>query len=126
MPSYFKIDRERRLVMSTFSGVFTLADGLSHQEKLLRDPDFASSFSQLLDCTHVTKIELEPEDVRTLAQKAIFSSNSRRAILVSSDLAFGLARMFVMFRESLGEKGVRVFHDLEEALYWVLSRNASA
>ena len=55
MPAFFKIDRERRLVMSTFSGVFTLADGLSHQEKLLRDPDFASSFSQLLDCTHVTK-----------------------------------------------------------------------
>ena len=125
MPAYFKIDRERRLVMSTFSGVFTLADGLSHQEKLLRDPDFASSFSQLLDCTHVTKIELEPEDVRTLAQKAIFSSNSRRAILVSSDLAFGLARMFVIFRESLGEKGVCVFHDLEGALYWVLSQNNS-
>ena len=126
MPAYFKIDKERRLVMSTFSGVFTLADGLSHQEKLLKDPDFAPSFSQLLDCTHVTKIELGPEDVRTLAQRAIFSSNSRRAILVSSDLAFGLARMFVIFRESLGEKGVRVFHDLEEALYWVLSQNASA
>ena len=46
MPAFFKIDRERRLVMSTFSGVFT--HGLSHQEKLLRDPDFASSFSQLL------------------------------------------------------------------------------
>jgi len=64
--------------------------------------------------------------VRRLAQRAIFSSNSRRAILVGSDLAFGLARMFVIFRESLGEKGVRVFHDLEEALYWVLSQNASA
>ena len=126
MPAYFKIDKERRLVMSTISGVFMLADGLSHQEKLLKDPDFAPSFSQLLDCTHVTKIELVPEDVRRLAQRAIFSSNSRRAILVSSDLAFGLARMFVIFRESLGEKGVRVFHDLEEALYWVLSQNASA
>jgi hypothetical protein len=126
MPAYFKIDKERRLVMSTFSGAFTLADGLSHQEKLLRDPDFAPSYSQLLDCTHVTKIELGPEDVRRLAQKSIFSSDSRRAILVTGDLAFGLARMFLMFRESLGEKGVRVFHDLEEALYWVLSENTSA
>jgi hypothetical protein len=53
MPAYFKIDKERRLVMSTISGVFTLADGLSHQEKLLKDPD--CFFSQLLDCTHVTK-----------------------------------------------------------------------
>ena len=86
--------------MSTFSGAFTLADGLSHQEKLVKDPDFAPSFSQLLDCTHVTKIELGPEDVRRLAQMSIFSCDSRRAILVSGDLAFGLARMFLMFRES--------------------------
>jgi hypothetical protein len=34
--------------------------------------------------------------------------------------------MFLIFRESLGERGVRIFHDLEEALYWVLSEDASA
>ena len=39
------VDKERRLVMSTFSGAFMLADGLSHQEKLVKDPDFAPSFS---------------------------------------------------------------------------------
>ena len=94
MPAYFKIDKKRRLVMSTISGVFTLADGLSHQEKLLKDPDFAPSFSQLLDCTHVTKIELVPEDVRRLAQRAIFSSNSRRAILAELRHGIGNAEFF--------------------------------
>jgi hypothetical protein len=51
MPAYFRIDKERRLVMSTISGIFTLADGLAHQENLLKDVDFDSSFCQLLDCT---------------------------------------------------------------------------
>jgi hypothetical protein len=111
--------------MSTIAGVFNVADGLAHQEKLLKNPDFDPSFSQLLDCTHVTKVELGPEDVRRLAQRSIFSSDARRAILVGSDLAFGLARMFVVFRETLGEKGVRVFRELDEALSWVLPKNTA-
>ena len=111
--------------MTTISGVFTLADGLAHQEKLLKDPDFDPSFSQLIDFTQVTKLELGTEEVRRLAQRSIFSCDARRAILVGSDLAFGLARMFLIFRESLGEKGV-LFHSLDEALYWVFTGNNSA
>ena len=125
MPAYFRIDKDRRLVMSTLSGVFTLADGLGHQEKLLKDLDFDPNFSQLLDCIHVTKLELGPEDVRRLAQRSIFSPDSRRAILVSNDMVFGFARMFVMFREAAGEKGIRIFRDLDEALYWVLPENTA-
>jgi len=49
VPAYFKIDKEHKLVMSTIYGVFTLADGLAHEEQLLKDPDFDLNFSQLLD-----------------------------------------------------------------------------
>jgi len=45
MPAYFRIDKEHRLVLTTISGVFTLADGLAHQAKLLKDPDFAHLLS---------------------------------------------------------------------------------
>jgi len=34
--------------------------------------------------------------------------------------------MFVMFREALGDKGIRVFHNLDEALYWVLAGSNAA
>ena len=121
MPAYFRIDKEHRLVLTTISGVFTLADGLAHQEKLLKDPDFAPTFSQLIDFTQVTKVQVGIEEVRRLAQPSIFSSDARRAILVNSELAFGLARMFVVFRESSGEKGVRVFRVLDDALSWVFA-----
>jgi hypothetical protein len=123
MPAYFRIEKNKRLVMSTLSGVFTIADGLAHQEKLLKDPEFDPNFSELVDCTHITKLELGPDDVRRLAQRSIFSPDSRRAILVNNDLVFGFARMFAMFREVSGEKGVRIFRDLDEALYWVLPEN---
>jgi hypothetical protein len=123
MPAFYKIDNERRLVMSTGWGVLTLADSLAHKEKLLNDPDFDRSFSQLLDVTHVTDVELSAEDIRRLALTHVFSADSRRAILVKNDLQFGLARMFEMARDGFGEKGIRVFRNLEEALEWVLARD---
>ena len=126
MPAYFKVDKERRLVMSTGAGVFTMTDAWAHQENLLKDPDFEPNFSQLWDLTQVTKVDLTSEDLRTLSQRSIFSRDSRRAILVSADVVFGLARMFEAFREYLGEEGIRVFRDLDDALEWVLAKNAAA
>lgn len=126
MPAFYKIDRENRLVMTTASGTVTFADALAHQEKLRRDPDFDPSFSQLLDVSFVTRLEITSEHVRLLAQSSSFSQDSRRAVLVSNDTAYGLARMFEMLRESAGDTGIEVFRSLEEALDWVLARRASA
>ena len=53
-----------------------MADARSHMEKLSKDPDFDSSFSQIADFTQVTRIELSPDDVRTLAQRSLFFPDS--------------------------------------------------
>ncbi len=126
MPAFYKIDKENRLVMTTGSGTVTVADALAHQEKLLRDPDFDPTFSQLLDFSHVTKIEVNSEHIRRIAQNSVFSPVSRRAILVNNDTAFGLARMFAILRESAGDNGIEVFRNLDDALEWVLARRATA
>ncbi len=126
MPAFYKIDKENRLVMSTASGVITSAEALAHHQNLSADPEFDPSYSQLLDCSHVTKIEVGPDDIRTLAQDNLFSATSRRAILVSSETAFGLARMFEIIRETHGDSGIQVFRNLDAALDWVLARRASA
>jgi len=123
MPVFLKIYKERRLVMSTVSGVVTIDDALAHRESLRKHPDFDPSFSQLVDLTNVTKIEFSREDVGRFAQDTIFLLNSRRAAVATDDLAYGLARMFEMHRESKGEEGVRVFRRLDQALDWVLDKN---
>jgi len=123
---FYKIDKERRLVMTTVSGVMNVADGLAHQKKLRNDPDFDPGFSQLMDFTHSTRIDLSREDIHRLAQTNLFSPDSRRAILVRSDVAYGLARMFELLRDTMGEHGIRVFRDLDEALDWVLSKKETA
>jgi hypothetical protein len=89
MPAYYKIDKERKIVMTTAAGVLTMAESLAHQEKLLKDPDFSPSFAQLMDLTQVTQVELGPEVVSRIALKSVFSPESRRAILVTADLLLG-------------------------------------
>jgi hypothetical protein len=125
VPAFYKIDKERRLVMTSASGVTTLEDALAHQKRLLHDPDFAPSFSELVDYSHVLRLDLNTENVRELAQTTVFSADSRRAFLVNSDAAYGIAREFGQLRESKGERGIRVFRELEDALWWVFSKQES-
>jgi hypothetical protein len=122
MPAFYKIDKERRLVLSSGAGTFTLADALGHQEKLAGDPDFDPSFSQLMDFSHITGFDIDADGVRRLAQRSIFSPHSRRAIIMKSEAAYGLARMFEILREAAGEHGIHVFRNLDEALDWILSK----
>jgi hypothetical protein len=68
----------------------------------------------------VETFQVTISDVRNLAQAKVFSPDSRRAILVNNDFAFGAARVFESLREFSGEKGIRVFRDLHEALDWIL------
>ena len=112
-------------MMSTGYGVFTLEDALGHQEKLRKDPDFDPSFYQLMDFTHATKIDLRGEHVRRLAQPSIFGHDSRRAILVTNETAFGLARMFEILRSTFGEEGIQTFRNLDDALDWVLAKDTA-
>ena len=121
MPAFYKIDKEHRVVLSTASGVFDLAAALAHQDQLLADPDFDPSYSQLLDYSHVTDVRIDTNDVRKLAERSVFWPCSRRAIYVTRDIEYGFARMFEMLRENAGEKGIRVFRNLDEALTWIFA-----
>jgi len=122
MPTFYKIDKERRVVISSGSGVVTLADGMAHQQRLLNDPDFDPSFSQIADFAQITQFEISASDLEKLAEKNIFSAQSRRALIVPTDVGFGLGRMFEIMRENLGEENIRIFRNLDEALDWVLSK----
>jgi hypothetical protein len=126
MPGFYKIDKELRLVLTSAFGVLTRDEILTSRQQLLEDPDFDPSYSQVQDYSGVTKIELTADDVRSLAQASVFSSQARRALVVKDDLQFGLSRMFGTHRESAGEMGIRVFRNLHEAVDWVLSKKTAS
>jgi hypothetical protein len=126
MSAIYEIDKQRRLVMSSGTGILTKKEIEGHMDRLSSDPDFDPEFSQVIDFTQFDLTKVEPEEVRQLAQREIFSPHSRRAFVVKDDLQYGLARMFEIHRELNGEKGIRVFRSREEALEWVLVGNMAS
>ncbi len=121
MPASYEIDKHQRLVITTATGVLTLAEALAHQEKLSGDKDFDPEFSQLVDLTGITELTIDSAGIRVLAIKKVFSLRSRRAVLVNSELAFAFARMFSSFRGFEGEHQIEVFRDRTKALEWLSS-----
>jgi hypothetical protein len=124
VPVFLKIDKERKLVLTTGSGFVTKEEVLAHQEQILKDPEFDPSFSQLADFARLTNTDVSMADLKTFAQQDIFSIHSRRAIVVKGDLAFGFAKIFELYRQLAGAHGIRVFRDSDEALEWLLAPDA--
>lgn len=119
MPAWYKIDLEYRIVLSTGSGRLTKADMLGHQNRLIKDPEFDREFCQLIDFTHVSHIEVDESDVRLLARRSVFSPKSRRAMLVKDKRARELVKLYQELRASMGERNIRSFDTLDEAIEWL-------
>jgi len=120
MPLNYVVDKQHRLVTSTASGVVTYSDVTSHQSRLKNDPDFDPTFDQLVDGTAVTQIELTTDNVRAIARQRLFAAGSRQAIATGSEFAYGMARMFELYRDGAGTgRLVRVFNGLEAAQEWL-------
>lgn len=122
MPAWYKIDKEHKLVLSSGSGVVTIAEMLDHQKKLAADPEFDPGYSQLMDFSHVTKIDATAADIPLIAQRRVFSPTARRAILVETEQAHEYAELFRKLREPLGDRGIKTFRSLDEALDWLVRK----
>jgi hypothetical protein len=118
MSADFRVLPQHRLVFSYGTGVFTRGDFLDHMARLSRDPQFKPDFDQIVDCRSLTFM-LSTEEIRDLAGRSVFSAQSRRAFIASSDLQFGLNRMFATYNEMTLQQKVMVFRHLPEALSWL-------
>lgn len=120
MPCNYTIHRDQRLVVTTASGVFTFADGMAHEDKLYDDANFDPNFVHLIDATGITRAEVTASEISTLARRVRFSPKARKALVVSTVLLFGLARMFQTYLQLSGAaESVSVFRNRDKALQWL-------
>ena len=70
------------------------------------------------------RLRITPEDLRQLAQMAVDYDDApaRVAVLVDTDLEFGLMRIHGVYRESKFTS-LHICRDQEEALAWLLSED---
>ncbi len=125
MPIEYRIDHERRIVFANGRGVMTDADFFGYQREVWSLSEVVG-YHELVDMSAVERIELPSIDrMRALAALSARMDppehRTKFAIVASEDLAFGLGRMYEVFREgeASGRKEVMVFRTLDDALDWL-------
>lgn len=91
---------------------------LDHNQRLRIDPLFDPNYRQLADMTGVTQVLVSAKTIAETAHDSFFSPGVRRAFVATGDGPFGMARMFALHAENLGQV-IEVFRDRGAAEEWL-------
>ena len=123
MPMSHSINSEQRLVLCRAWDVLTSDDLHAHYRDIASDPAFRSDYRQLGDLRDVTSLTADTTSIVATASLPVFDPGTRRALVATTDVTFGLARMFASYAEDVGQL-VRVFRDVSDAESWLEAGHA--
>jgi hypothetical protein len=122
VPIKYHIDQRRRLVIAQGLGVLTESDLFDYQSEVWSRPEVAG-FDELIDMSGAREfVQSTPERVRELASVSASMDRDvgggKLAIVAPQDIAFGLGRMYQVYRgmDIQTTKQVAVFRTLSAAL----------
>lgn len=118
MSASYHIDPDDRVVYSVGTGVFGDEDLRKHQESLAADPLFDPSYRQLWDLRTVEQIEVTSGGVWQRAHNNPWGAGAKRAVVVGSELGYGIARMFQIMSTD-GPDEIEIFRELAPAREWL-------
>lgn len=116
MPWSYIIDHERDVVFTTAAGILTEEECYAGVMSLYSDPRFHPDLRGLFDYRDVVTLMLSSELMATLAAKRKYSEKTRTAFLVSTQLGFGLGRVYQSW-VALGQ--IKICFDRAEAVAWL-------
>jgi hypothetical protein len=102
-----EVDRTHRVFVLRVSGELDDDGLLALAAELRSDPEAEPDLALLIDLREASGLSVTGRGVRALvAQPMVLSPASRRAVVVPTDLGFGMARMYEMLREDRGARRV--------------------
>jgi hypothetical protein len=114
------IDVNVKLVHVILADVVTLKELLDGRKRMLADPDFDPTFSQLLDLRPVTSLRLSGDNVKELADAHVFAAGARRVLIVPNPIYFSMARLFEIYRRLAGGKDIiHIVQEPDSARRWL-------
>lgn len=116
-----EIDKNANLVFTTIKGEVTANEVLAALTGLLDSPEYRPGLNGLVDLRE-SDMDPDAKEIRKIAALLINNKErigeSRSAIVVSEDLAYGLARMFEAYADESSIE-TRIFRDMEAARSWL-------
>lgn len=123
MPIHYEFSAQQRLLMTTMVGTVGDAEFLDTYAEILRNVDYSGCVRELVDVTGLTEANISAQALNRVAhmlKNTCPGCECRSAIVATSDLNFGLSRMYEAFAEMAKAEEVQVFRDRQEALTWLL------
>ena len=122
MPVNTVIDKKAGVMIRTVTGELTFEDIKSSYEASLIRPDFQMNMHVIWDLRDADASKIYKEDVIKIARYfETYIKNGdeyKAALVVSSDLEYGLSRMYQVAVADLPAE-IGIFRGLEEAKKWV-------
>jgi hypothetical protein len=121
MPVTYSIDRNARILRTRCVGDVTFAEVENHFRELEQDPALGDDFDILLDLSELTAMPTSGQlqavslEIERIQPKAPFRAC---AVVATSDLLFGMGRMFEAYVEGRFTTS-RVFRQAAEAEAWL-------
>ena len=133
MPVQHKIDDDAKLITTIWSGNADdneLSDALAKYQQNIKSLPRYASYNEIVDFSGASNFSLSAEGIKKLAYMASMNDTqgvkTKLAIVVNRPLAYGLARMYEIYRSLLpsDSKEVRVFKNYQDCLEWIGSKEA--
>ena len=122
MPMTYVIDRHNHLVRITGIGVLTDGDMIQCVSDLRNDPALEPDMSTLSDMRYIEvafTAQGIDEMLSVMEQTSELRRKAKAAIVVSSDLAFGMGRMLEMSADDRVGPNFMIFRGIGAACEWL-------
>ena len=127
MSANHHIDNNNQLIVTTWEGEACDIEFIEaikkYQNNIQNSPD-CINYNEVVDLRKVTNLKLTTKGIKIIGSIASNTDtkeiNKKLALIVSSNLAFGLARMYEAYRSfsNNANKEIRVFKNETEAFKW--------
>ena len=115
MPASFLVDVERRIIFLRLSGVVTEEELFTTARAANNDERAKGGFARLINLAEATELRISSAGVRRLAEVAREFNTGLRALVATSPVTFGIARMWEQ-NLLLPPDHSRVFDNLPDAM----------
>jgi len=127
MPASHQINHKAQIIVTTWEGEARDIDFIEAIQKYQRDiqnqPEYLK-YNELVDFSNMTKVKLTAGGIKSIGKIASTTdkdeTHKKLALIVASKLAYGLARMYTVYRNysNTSQKEIRIFYNISDALKW--------